>query len=216
MSQAPSRPKVYHITHVDNLARIVTDGELLCDAEMIKRGGPEVTIGFSAMKQNRLAMPVKCHPGDSVGDYVPFYFCPRSVMLYLYYANNDPRLTYRGGQEPIVHLEADFYEAVAWANAEGSRWAFTLSNAGAAYTEFRADARQLDEVDWDAVAARIWYPRDTKESKQAEFLMHQSFPWALVSRIGVKTSAIRRRVEAALTESAEMPVLEVRPDWYYS
>ena len=93
---------------------------------------------MSSIKQRRLSLPVKCHPGNCVGDYVPFYFCPRSVMLYLIYRGNHPELTYRGGQGPIIHLEADLSAVVAWANENGRRWAFTLSNAGAVYTQFRS------------------------------------------------------------------------------
>ena len=36
-------------------------------------------------------------------------------------------LAYRGGQGPIVHLEADLRDSVAWADQNRSRWAFTLS-----------------------------------------------------------------------------------------
>lgn len=103
---------------------------------MIARGGPSATIGMSNIKRRRLALPVRCHPGDRVGDYVPFYFCPRSVMLFVIYCANARELTYRGGQGPIVHLEADLRAVIAWAEEAGRRWAFTLSNAGANYAEF--------------------------------------------------------------------------------
>lgn len=54
-------------------------------------------------------------------------------MLYLLHRSNHPELSYRGGQGPIIHLEADLKESVAWAEGNGLRWAFTLSNAGAYY-----------------------------------------------------------------------------------
>jgi hypothetical protein len=60
-------------------------------------------------------------------------------MLYLLHMGNHPELTYRGGQSPIVHLEAEIVPSCDWAEAEGLRWAFALSNAGAVYTEFRDD-----------------------------------------------------------------------------
>ncbi len=40
----------------------------------------------------------------------------------------DPELTYRGGQGPIVHLEADLHQVVAWTEACVRRWVFSLSN----------------------------------------------------------------------------------------
>jgi ssDNA thymidine ADP-ribosyltransferase DarT-like protein len=100
MSAPPDPGRIYHITHVDNLGSILSDGHLLSDAEMIARGGPDVAVGMSSIKQRRLRLPVKCFAATMVGQYVPFYFCPRSIMLYL--MGNHPELTYRGGQSPIV------------------------------------------------------------------------------------------------------------------
>lgn len=79
----PSSPKLFHITHVDNLQSIVAAGGLHSDAAMIARNAGVATIGMSSIKQRRLALPVRCHPGDHVGECVPFYFCPRSIMLFL-------------------------------------------------------------------------------------------------------------------------------------
>jgi len=66
-----------------------------------------------------------------VGQYVPFYFCPRSVMLYILHMGNNPGLTYHGGQSPIVHLQADLGTVLDWVETEDRRWAFSKGNAGA-------------------------------------------------------------------------------------
>ena len=120
MSSAPAQPKIYHVTHGRNLARIMTEGCLWSDAEIISRGGPEDAIGMSKIKRRRLEeLPVACHPGTRVGQFVPFYFCPRSVMLHILHKANHPELAYREGQRPIVHLAADLHEVVTWANGSG-------------------------------------------------------------------------------------------------
>ena len=54
MSPVPAQPKIYHITHVDNLAAIVREGVLVSDATMLARGGPSVTIGMSEIKKRRI------------------------------------------------------------------------------------------------------------------------------------------------------------------
>jgi len=146
MASAPIKRSIYHITHVENLASIVGDAELVSDSTMIARGGPSASVGMSNIKLRRLTLPVTCHAGTTVGQYVPFYFCPRSVMLYVLHRGNHPNLEYRGGQVPLVHLEADLSSVVAWANRTGRRWAFSLSNAGAVYTVFCANLTQLDQV----------------------------------------------------------------------
>jgi hypothetical protein len=212
----PDRPRLYHITHVDNLAEIVADHALWSDAVMAARGGPAAAIGMSTIKRRRLEeLRVKCFPDQYVGEYVPFYFCPRSIMLFLIHRANHPELSYRGGQGPIVHLEADLAATVAWADEHKKRWAFTLSNAGARYTEFRNDLNDLDEVDWGAVANNDFRSAEVKEGKQAEFLVDEACPWSLIRRIGVLSRSIRGRVEAELSGAEHQPPVVVRPGWYF-
>jgi hypothetical protein len=211
----PTNPKLYHITHVDNLASILEFGELFSDAALVERGGPSSGVGMSAIKQRRLSLPVKCHSGDFVGDYVPFYFCPRSVMLYVIHCANHPGLTYRGGQDPIVHLEADLHEVIDWTKSAGRRWAFSLQNAGAAYAEFRKSRDELNQVNWAAVEALDFRDPAIKEGKQAEFLVHRSLPFELVELIGARTYATVARVRQSLATAGVHKRVELKPEWYY-
>ncbi|MBN8965438.1 MAG: DUF4433 domain-containing protein [Rhizobiales bacterium] len=167
------------------------------------------------IKQRRLQLPVPCHVGTTVGQYVPFYFCSRSIMLYVIHCANHAELAYRGGQGPIIHLEADLNQVVEAADASNVRWAFSLSNAGAAYTQFRDTLAGLPEINWDAIANPDFRSADVKEGKQAEFLVYESFPWSLVSRIGVRSIGVRTQVEAALHGVGHHPPVELRPEWYY-
>lgn len=216
MSSVPAQPKIYHVTHVDNLAAIVREGVLVSDATMLARGGPSVTIGMAAIKRRRIEeIMVSCHPGTMVGDYVPFYFCPRSVMLYLIHRANHPDLNYREGQGAIVHLEADLHEVVEWAERKDRRWAFSLSNAGSYYVEIRDDLDRIDEVNWAAIAETDFRSSDVKEGKQAEFLVHESFPWKLVRRIGVYSADIKARAEGNLAHASHRPPVEILRHWYY-
>ena len=210
----PAQPKLYHIVHVDRLPSIVADGWLWCDAEIVRRAPPGTTIGMNGIKERRLNnLTLSSYPDLHVGDCVPFYFCPRSIMLYLIYQANHPELVYRGGQGPIVHLECDLYATVAWAGQHDRRWAFTLSNAGAFYFEDRCDLAQLNELDWVAVQARNW--QKCKEGKQAEFLVEHCFPWHLVERIGVYSRRVHQQAVTALPNVGHRPPIEIRPEWYY-
>lgn len=211
----PPQPKIYHILHVDRLASVITDGCLYSDAAMIQRPGAGTTIGMNEIKRRRLALPVMCHPGTRVGDYVPFYFCPRSIMLYVIWRANHPELAYRGGQGPIITLEADLNSVMAHAAQAGTRWAFSLSNAGASYASFRKEAAALGEVNWPAVAAKDFRSPDVKEAKQAEFLVHGQFPWSLVDRIGVLSAMTQGEVVKRLQGAAHRPPVQVRSEWYY-
>jgi len=54
-----------------------------------------------------------------------------------------------------------------------------------------------------------------KEGKQAEFLMENSFPWQLVERIGVCSTAIYNQVINAIPGNGHRPRVELRTEWYY-
>jgi hypothetical protein len=143
----PNNPKIYHIVHISKLSAIIEERFLVSDAEMQKRPQVGVTIGMQKIKNRRLFSLLSSHTGLHVSDCVPFYFCPRSPMLYLFWKDNHSEITYHGGQEPILHLVADLRRVVDWANTNYLRWAFTNSNAGSSYFEDYADLVHLDKID---------------------------------------------------------------------
>jgi len=210
----PAHPKLYHIVHVDRLASIIAAGGLMCDAAVMANQTDGTTIGMNSIKQRRLQeLTLTNYPDLHVGDCVPFYFCPRSIMLFIIRQANHPELDYRGGQTPIVHLQADLHASVAWAQEQQRRWAFTLSNAGSYYFEDRCDLNQLNQLDWAAIQTNQW--KDCKEGKQAEFLMERSFPWHLIEKIGVYSTPIYNQVANIVQAATHKPPVAVKPDWYY-
>jgi hypothetical protein len=212
---APKNPKIYHITHLENLPQIV-DGVLWSDAERVRRALNCTIVGMSEIKRRRLEeLEVDCQPGTKVGEYVPFYFCPRSIMLFLLHRGNHPDVTYRGGQRPMVHLEADLHTVIAWADSVSRRWAFSNGNAGARYTLFFDDIGQLDALDWTAIKATDWRDPIVKERKQAEFLVHESFPWELVEQIGVVDQGMAEQVGNGIWHGDHKPRIVVARNWYY-
>lgn len=215
MTAAPAHPKIYHIVHVDRLPSILQNGGLSSDAYVRANGCDGTTIGMGNLKTSRLARSVPTQPGTCVGDYVPFYFCSRSVMLYVIYMANHPGLAYRGGQGPIVHLEADLHHVLDWADAEGHPWAFSLGNATAVFTEFRSDRAQLGDLRWDLIPQRIFTDPQIKEAKQSELLIRDFFPWALVERLGTHSDQVANQVAQLLAGVQHRPPVQRIQDWYY-
>ncbi len=213
MTNAAAIPKIYHIIHVDRLESITKCGGMVSDSRMQGTSGVGTNIGLSHIKQRRLSLPLASHSGLYVGQCVPFYFCPRSVMLYLI-AQRNVDLAYQGGQSEILHLEADLQKTVSWANSSGKRWAFTTSNAGSFYFDDYNDLNHLSKIDWAAVNATDW--RGKKEGKQAEFLVEDGFPWTLVEKIGIMdNAALAAKVQKIISTCAHKPVVQYRQDWYY-
>lgn len=114
----PSDPPIYHITHVDNLSGIVREGGLWCDSQRVARKLGSTNIGHAHIKGRRLTRQVDTTAGGMLGDYVPFNFCPRSVMLFAVHKGHKD---YTGGQENVVHLISSVRRAVALQR----QWAFT-------------------------------------------------------------------------------------------
>lgn len=216
MTTPPENPKIYHITHLDNLEGILEEGVIWSDAMMVKQKLDCNLVGMNKIKRRRLEeLEVDCHAPRMVGDFVPFNFCPRSVMLFILHRGNLEELTYKGGQRPMIHLQADLSEVVTWADGEGVPWAFSDRNAGAYLASFYDDLEKLGEVNWDAVQATDFRPSGIKEGKQAEFLYFESFPWELVEKIGVYDATIKQRVKSKLAPVEHSPQVLVKPSWYY-
>jgi hypothetical protein len=210
----PDRIKLYHICHVDRLRSISQDGFLWSGAQVQARQSPGTTVGMSQIKQRRLnELALSSHPGLYVGQCVPFYFAPRSVMLFLLHRGNHPDLAYSGGQRPILHLQFDLQQAVAWARREGKRWAFTLSNAGSRYFEDYCDLTQLNQIDWEAVHTNDW--KHCRERKQAEFMVEDCVPWPLVEGIGTFDEDVAADARRAISVAAHKPKVGTRRTWYY-
>lgn len=216
MTEVPANPKIYHITHWQNLRHIVRAGMIWSDAKRIESNLDCMIVGMPEIKRRRLhEIEVSCHPGTMVGDYVPFYFCPRSIMLYILHKGNHPDLDYSGGQGPLVHLQADLHAVVEWAEHQGRRWAFSDRNAGTYIAQFFNRLDQLGEVNWTAVASADFRDIIVKEGKQAEFLVHESFPWRLVEGIGAYDESVADQVRRIMATVDHRPSVGVERDWYY-
>lgn len=206
--------KIYHIVHIDKLQSIINSGGLLSDSEVIRQGLNGTNIGMNSIKQRRLnELTLSTYPDLFVGQCVPFYFCSRSVMLYMMHMGNSPDITYQGGQDSIIHLEADLMSSIAWANSNGRRWVFTSSNAGSRYFEDFNDLTYLNQIDWSVINSSKW--SHARDKKQAEFLCEHSFEWSLIHRIGVSNQTVYQQVLNIINSSYHKPYVEVKNDWYY-
>ena len=212
----PHNTQIYHITHINNLERIIKKGQIWSDAWRIEKGLECDLIGMSRIKERRLnEIEVSCRPGTMVGEYVPFYFCPRSIMLYILYRKNHPDITYNQGQDEIIHIVADLEKVICYCDQKKISWAFSDVNAGAKYVRFFNDLREMEVLDWNAINSRVWINPKIKEGKQAEFLVKNFFAFELTSLIGVMNSEIQKRVDNILSDrKIELPV-KVKRNWYY-
>jgi hypothetical protein len=206
MSHRPESVLIYHITDVVNLPGILAEGGLHSDVAMARRN-PAV-IGHRHIKERRMSeISVPCCGDRFVGEFVPFYFCPRSPMLYS--INNGRTGLKPGSQRTILHLVSSVGAALSLERP----WAISDGNAGAFHTSFFADVRALTGLDWSAIRATDWAGRTNP--KAAEFLVADFFPWTKVSAVGCHNEEVQRNVQKLLESQRHQPAVTVESDWYY-
>lgn len=206
MSHRPDQTLIYHITDVENLPGILAGGGLRSDAAMAQHS-PAV-IGYGHIKQRRMTeIRVDCCGGRYVGEFVPFYFCPRSPMLFTVNRGNTGRTP--GCQRTIVHLVSTLAEGIS----QNRPWAISDGNAGAFHASFSSDLAALEGLDWAAIRATQWQGKT--HQKSAEFLVTDLFDWSGFHAVGCYNTEVAQQVQDMLTHYAHRPNVSVERDWYY-
>ena len=89
---------------------MLSAGGLWSDARMAQQQ-PATVIGYGHIKERRMKeITVPCCANRFVGEFVPFYFCPRSPMLYSLNRGNTGRSP--GCQRTVVHLVSTVGESL--------------------------------------------------------------------------------------------------------
>jgi hypothetical protein len=207
------------MTRIERLPSVVEHG-LLPDNVCRQRQITGVEIGYEHIKRRRALRDVPCGVRGTLADYVPFYFAPRSPMLYA--------IT-RG----LVSAEAACTDQIVYLVSSTQ----TLRKAGltvvasnrhaeldyAEMSDHDGDLDHDDFVDWPLMTARYWNNTpedpDRKERRQAECLVHPHVPWQAIEGVATKTESARVQVGLLLGTVAVQPVqparVDVRAEWYF-
>jgi hypothetical protein len=200
--------RIYHITHIKNLPAILDNGQLLPQA-----GGavPEVDISSADNRQARQATTVPGQADRSVSHYVPFFLSPDSSLWDSIRSHDaDPRLA---------------GSADAWATFD---FVVLVSTVGTASGHTGDDGTVVTDGDAAAAVSRFAATADARERMlralrggsasdailDAEFLVAESFPFELVTLIGVANDKVRDAVKGILAPSGFRPKVAVYPPWF--
>jgi hypothetical protein len=217
MAKMPVPTPIYRITHVSNLAGILQQGGVWCDAEVNALGLSSKSIAYDDLKARRAKRRVRNPLGGNVGaggtlaNYVPFYFANRTPMLGAIHQGNTE---YKGGQSEIIYLVS----SVQTVFSGTTPWCFTDGHAFEALTKYFDTAGDLNHVNWDVIWSWKWRDPNNPDSyrqKQAEFLVHDFFPWEWVEKIGVINTAMQTQVRAIMAQQSHKPPVAVERKWYF-
>lgn len=204
---------LYHITDYRNLPSILEAGCLSAHSQVASNRISYSDIAHSNIQDRRATTSVDVPPFGKLHDYVPFYFAPRSPMLYA--IKNGSVEGFNGRQSDIIYLVTNTKKI----EQAGKEFVFTDGHAIMAFTDFYKDLNDLDEIDWDVMESTYWndtdeYP-DRKRKRQAEFLVHESIELDCFLGIGVMNERMKNKVNDILySHDTNMKVLK-RPKFYY-
>lgn len=222
---APQPTRLFHITAIANLQAICAASRLVSKNGGAAAGINYQNIAYAGAQGARATRTVPSPPGGSIHDYVPFYFAPRSPMLFTINRGNVPGCQWR--QADIVHFETTVQQIVTL----GRPFVFYDRNATLQYSKPYTSLADLDiAVAWDLLLeaprlggfCKYWHdnaanPRyvDRMERRQAEFLVKTNVPLSHVTRVGVIDATRKTQVEAVLKSAGVTLQVDVMADWYF-
>ncbi|VXD10421.1 type II toxin-antitoxin system toxin DNA ADP-ribosyl transferase DarT [Planktothrix paucivesiculata] len=204
---------IYHITDFNNLPSILESRGLMSKNQQFKNSIKYINISHDSIQDRRNRQNVPCGSYGTLHDYVPFYFAPRSPMLYT--INRGNVQSYKDGQNSIIHLVVEVDEIIE----SEIPFVFTDGHAIMEYSDFYTDLNDLRMIDWDVMELTYWHDTDDdpnrKCRRQAEFLIYQFCPWGLIKEIGVINFSMQSQVQKILQNFEQKTPVWVYPQWYY-
>ncbi|WP_166788673.1 DarT ssDNA thymidine ADP-ribosyltransferase family protein [Cryobacterium sp. HLT2-28] len=217
--------RIYHLTHIRNLAGILESGALLADTSEAWTTRPVVDISSAPNRDARRTALVSGDGSSSVAGYVPFFLSPNARLWDgLLTGTTDPRLSADAHTAEIF----DFVILVstvkklrdAQAAAEDAADASGASDAAVAVTDGDA-AGALTRISAtpetsDSLLRRLRADAESDGILRAELLVAETFPFDLVTLVGVANDKVRDEVRGILAASTHKPKVAVYPPWFHA
>lgn len=206
----PEAARIFRITHVENVPWILEHG-LHCKTSNVV--DPNfVPIGLPELIQKRTTRPVPIAPGGLLGDYVPFYFTPFSVMM-LNITTGRNGVIKRSNRE-IAILVSSLHRL----DEMGIRFVYTNGHAYMNESDYFDDLGDLDKIDWDLLRSRDFKHDPEDPGKlgryQAEALVHRQVPAEALLGIACYDTKAAAAIQDAVEQLGLAIAVKVIPGWY--
>lgn len=208
----PEKALIFRITHRKNVPWILGNGFHCGNGERLD---PEfVSIGNPDLIEKRRQHPVPIEPGDTLGDYIPFYFTPCSPMMY------NVRTGYGGIRRRKNSEIVVFVSSLRRLAQLGVPFVFTDRHAYLKAARFENDLSRLDLVDWQLLQNRDFQRNpenpESFERYQAEALVHRHLPVRGLEGLACYNEDTLKEVQALASDSGLQMPIAIREEWYFS
>ena len=178
----------------------------VCDPDFVAIGNPDLID-----KRRERALPPQF--GGTLGDYVPFYFTPFSVMMYNIHTGYNG-ITRRQNEDIIVLVSS-----LSKLAEQNVKYVFTDRHAFLRAARFSDNPNELDRIDWDLLQRRDFKidPEDPGklERYQAEVLVERFVPIRALAGIACHNEAAKWRVDADIAATGASVEARIMPHWYF-
>jgi len=204
------RARIFRITHRDNVPWILDHGLHAPKGRVLDPNFRN--IGNLDLIDKRAHRVVRVGPGGTLGDYVPFYFTPFSIMMFNIHTGYNVRQV---PNEEVVILVSSLNKVAELRIP----FVFTDQHAYPLMANYFTDLKNLDQVDWDLLNRRDFKhdPDDPgkKERYQAEALVWQHLPIAALLGICSYSSAVDEGIKAELAKRNLNMQTTIQTNWYF-
>ena len=172
-----------------------------------------INIGHRNLIDKRGKRIVPKRPGGVLNNYVPFYFSPRSPMLYSIHRKNIDG--FLGNQSDIIYL----ISSVDKIREVNIQYVFTDGHAYEMITKFYKDITDLDKIDWEIMGTKYWnntqQDNDRRRRRMAEFLVYQFVPLNCILAIVVYNDRLKNTVDSIQNKCNTNINTIIKHNWYY-
>lgn len=202
----------YRITHRDNLVHVLEHG--LVSKDHVKADGNFVSIGNLEIIDVRSTTEVDIDGYGFIGEYVPFYLTPRSIMLFnIITGHYVPKVPKRSKDELVV------IRCLINTLAKRPQWFFTDGQANDGETTHFNDLKYLTKIDWNCIQNSNFSKSDGDYDRQrryqAEFLVHNAVPAKCIESISVYNEKMKAWVEERVNKvGLDLPVHIHKPYFF--
>lgn len=209
-----NREYCYRITHINNLPLLLKNGIVNknhpnASEDFIEIGNPEII-------DVRSTSPVKINNYGMIGDYVPFYFTPKSIMLFNIITGYWHPLVPRRNRSEILVIRCLIDDL-----ATLPRWFFTdgQANIKDGTVKHFNNLDYLDSIDWQCIQNSNFSKSDGDFDRprryQAEFLVQHEVPIDYVESLNVYNQQAADAVNDILNENNINLAVNIQPQYFF-
>jgi hypothetical protein len=202
---------IFRVTHLDCVPWILDHG--LQSSTSPQQDPNYINIGHTSLIEKRSRKAVPVGPGGMLGDYVPFYFTPYSIMMFNLHTGHRG-ITRRENDELVI-----FVSSLHRIRELGLPFVFTNQHAYVADAEFFTDLAQLSVVDWPLLRSRDFKTDDADPGKQARYqaeaLIHRQVPLTALRGLACHRDSVRQHLESLVAARGLTLKVNAVPRWYF-